>query len=346
MNNIITTRDLAMVTSDIQYAQRRGAEQLVSNLIEIGRLLVEARTMVEPKDWEGYIWDNFGYSTSSADNWIKLYKEYGDNQESLFSSFRDSQTFGRMSYTKLLALAAIPAEEREEFVEKNHVEDLSTRQLQQLIKERDEAVQAKEEAEKHLDTVGKKVLDMEAREKAYKKELEAAQQAQAAAEKSKAEIVKTLEGKLDELDKAQAAERAIKKELEKARENPDVPESVMERLRREAEAQAAEKATEDIRRELDVAKRAVEEADKARKAAEAAVKEAEEKVLQAQRAAKMQDPDVAVFQSFYIQLQETWNRTVGAYQKVRQRDDVSAANCCRALMAAINKFQSDIAGEV
>lgn len=45
MSEIVTVRDLAMVTSDIQYAQRQGARQLASNLIEIGRLLVEAKTM-------------------------------------------------------------------------------------------------------------------------------------------------------------------------------------------------------------------------------------------------------------------------------------------------------------
>ena len=58
----------------------------------------------------------------------------------------------------------------------------------------------------------------------------------------------------------------------------------------------------------------------------------------------MQNPDVAVFQTLYIQLQETWNRTVGAYQKVRQADEAAADSCRRALNAAISKFQSDIAG--
>ena len=56
----------------------------------------------------------------------------------------------------------------------------------------------------------------------------------------------------------------------------------------------------------------------------------------------MQNPDVAVFQSLYIQLQENWNRTVGAYQKVRQTDETSAANCLRALTAMIEKFRADI----
>ena len=188
MSEIVTVRDLAMVTSDIQYAQRQGARQLASNLIEIGRLLVEAKTMVEPKNWDKYIWDNFGYSTSSADNWMKLYREYGDNQESLFDSFTNSQTFGKLSYTQLLALTALPAEERSEFVENNDVENMSTRQLQQAIRERDEARKAADAAETELAGV-KTALDKARRDAASDAEeinskLHQAQEARANAEKS------------------------------------------------------------------------------------------------------------------------------------------------------------------
>ena len=188
MSEIVTVRDLAMVTSDIQYAQRQGARQLASNLIEIGRLLVEAKTMVESKNWDKYIWDNFGYSTSSADNWMKLYREYGDNQESLFDSFTNSQTFGKLSYTQLLALTALPAEERSEFVENNDVENMSTRQLQQAIRERDEARKAADAAETEL-AGAKTALDKARRDAAADAEeinskLHQAQEARANAEKS------------------------------------------------------------------------------------------------------------------------------------------------------------------
>ena len=77
MSEIVTVRDLAMVTSDIQYAQRQGARQLASNLIEIGRLLVEAKTMVEPKSWDKYIYHDkvlckckvYGLTHSEATDW-------------------------------------------------------------------------------------------------------------------------------------------------------------------------------------------------------------------------------------------------------------------------------------
>ena len=119
----------------------------------------------------------------------------------------------------------------------------------------------------------------------------------------------------------------------------------MEQMRNEVAADAAKKATEDLQKQLAAAQEQAESATKAREKAEAATKEAQEKLAAAERAAKMQNPDVAVFQSLYIQLQETWNRAVGAYNKVQQADETSAANCKRALDAAIQKFQSDIAGK-
>ena len=63
----------------------------------------------------------------------------------------------------------------------------------------------------------------------------------------------------------------------------------------------------------------------------------------AQKAVQMANPDLAVFQNLYIQLQETWNRTVGAYQKVKTNDEGAAGNCMKALEAALAKFHSDIA---
>lgn len=219
MSEIVTVRDLAMVTSDIQYAQRQGARQLASNLIEIGRLLVEAKTMVEPKSWDKYIWDNFGYSTSSADNWMKLYREYGDNQESLFDSFTNSQTFGKLSYTQLLALTALPAEERSEFVENNDVENMSTRQLQQAIRERDEARKVAAAAENELAGV-KAALDKARYDAASDAEeinskLHQAQEARANAEKSEShalDMVKKLEKQLSD---AKAAETSAKEDLKR-----------------------------------------------------------------------------------------------------------------------------------
>lgn len=335
MSEMITVRDLAMVTSDIQYAQRQGARQLASNLIEIGRLLVEAKTMVAPADWEKYIWDNFGYSTSSADNWMKLYREYGDNQESLFDSFRDSQTFGKLSYTQLLALTALPAEERSAFVESHDVENMSTRQLQQAIRERDEARKAQEEAEQRAEEleslVEKRKQDAaraadEANRLANDQKLraETAEQDKARAEKSEQNALNLVEKLKKQLADATAAEESAKADLKKAKENPDIPESIMAQLRREAEASAAEKAAADIQKQLAAAEEKAKEETKAREAAEAAAREAQDKLVAAQKSTKLSNPDVMSVNVLGQQVLSIWNTIKGHRMKAVAADPNNA----------------------
>ena len=329
MSEIVTVRDLAMVTSDIQYAQRQGARQLASNLIEIGRLLVEAKTMVEPKSWDKYIWDNFGYSTSSADNWMKLYREYGDNQESLFDSFTNSQTFGKLSYTQLLALTALPAEERSEFVENNDVENMSTRQLQQAIRERDEARKVAAAAENELAGV-KAALD------------KARYDAASNAEKSEShalDMVKKLEKQLSD---AKAAETSAKEDLKKAKNNPDIPESIMERLRKEAEAKAAEQAAADVQKRLDAAQSKMQAAVKAKAAAEAAAKEAQDKLVAAQKAEKISNPDVMSINVLGKQLLTTWNTIKGHRIKAVAADPANAEPIRKFLQYVITQMTGDM----
>lgn len=140
MSELQTVRKIADVTRDI----RIKTGQFLMDAIDIGRLLYEAKAMVEPGKWSQYIAEELPFSHSWANNYMRLYKELGDNQVSLFG---DSQALGNLRPTQALELLALPAEERQEFVETHDVEHMSTRDLHQAIRERDEARKAKEEAE-------------------------------------------------------------------------------------------------------------------------------------------------------------------------------------------------------
>lgn len=342
MNEIITARDLAMVTSDIQGAQKRGAIQLVSSLIEIGGLLVEAKGMVEPKDWEKYIWDNFGYSTSTADNWMKLYREYGDDQASFFNKLQDSQTFGKLSYTKLLALTDIPAEERLEFVEQNHVEDMSTRQLQQAIKERDEARKKLEEsedklldAEAHLEDAQwdlekarTRATDAEAENKELRSKAEKAQKAQSAAEAD----LKKLKKKLSD---AEAAAQKAQEEAKKAAENPEVPESVMEKMRAEIAEEEAKKAAADLQKQLEAAQKNVDAANRARE-------DAEQKLQAQQKASTMANPDVAVFKERLQQVSADFDRLKDVVERICGTDPNTGDQLKAVTLQLLDKLRKEI----
>ncbi len=325
MNEIVTVRDIEMVTSDIRYAQRQGARQLLSNLIEIGRLLVEAKSMVAHGEWGKYLEEKVDYSQSTANNLMKLYQEYGSDQESFFGSFANSQAFGKLSYTQALALLALPAEDRESFAEEHDPETTSTRDWEKAIREREEQLQesqrkqvAAEEAAKQAKAA---VADQEQKRLALEK---AAKDAQAARDEALGKVVKLQES----LKKAKDSEKAVKEALAKAKENPEVPEAMMESLRQEVAAEAAQKATEALQSKL--------------VAAEKAAREAEQKMAAAQKQLQLASPEAAVFKVIFTQVQEDFNRLQGALLKVEQADPVTGAKLRKAVQALLSKLSGEV----
>ena len=101
--------------------------------------------MLPHGQWGTYIKEQVGYSQSTANNLMRIFEEYGTAQQSIFGPEAISQAIGNLSYTKALRLLALPADEREAFVEEHNVEDMSTRELEAAIKERDDALRRAEE---------------------------------------------------------------------------------------------------------------------------------------------------------------------------------------------------------
>lgn len=197
-----TVRTPEIVAAEIRQIADQTRKMVLNSSIEIGKRLCEAKEMVPHGEWAAWLEKNVDFSQSSANNFMKIYTEYGDIQGELWGASAKSQTFGNLSYSQAVALLAVPAEEREEFVKENHVEDMSTREMQEAIKARDEALAAVEKAEKKL----QKDLDF-----ANKKlELEKKQHdtLMKAAEKNK-------EDQLAEIER-------LKAELAAAEERPDV----------------------------------------------------------------------------------------------------------------------------
>lgn len=337
MSNIVTARDIEMVTSDIHYAQRQGARQLLSNLIEIGRLLVEAKSMVPHGEWGKYLEERVNYSQSTANNYMKLYQEYGDNQESFFNSFSNSQAFGNLTYTQAIALLALPAEERQEFAEANNVADMSTRQLEQAIRERNEERAARERAEELAEKAKQELLAQEKATAAEKDNVARLRDLQVKAKGEANAANEKVEKLQKQLEKAKANEKAAKEALAKAQENPEIPEAMMESLRQQVAAEAAQKATEDLQKELDAA-------NKAKETAERNAEQAEQKLAAAQKQLQLSSPDAAVFKTLFGQVQEDFNRLQGALLKVQQSDPETGEKLRKAVKTLLDKLAEDISG--
>lgn len=131
MTEITTTRTAGTIAAEI----RTFTASMLNNIIEIGRRLCEAKELIPYGSFGDWVRRETGYSVSTANNFMRIFNEYGAAQGCLFGAEAESQTFGKLSYSKALALLAVPAEERERFAEEHHVEDMSTRELQEAIRE-------------------------------------------------------------------------------------------------------------------------------------------------------------------------------------------------------------------
>lgn len=332
MNEIVemTGRTAATIAAEIRMLDRQAAGICMNYIIEIGRRLVEAKSMVADGMWLEYIKTELNYEKSTAQNYMRLYERYGTGQQSMFGTFAETETFGRLTYTQALALLQVPDEDLMEFTEANDVENMSTRELKQAIKERDAAVAAKEEAfaqvgelQARVDTQNDQVDKLAADLKVVSGDYEAK--------------VAEVEKLRNDLRSAKEKEASAKSALKKAKENPDIPEAVMEKLRTEAEAAATEKATADAKKKLDTAAKELETVRED-------LRRTKEKMEAAQKEAKLQNPDAAVFKALFEQVQSDFNRLTGVLMKIRQTDPELGGKLSSAVDALVRKLHKDIGG--
>lgn len=125
-------RPLADITAEIRFYKA----QTVSNILEIGRRLTEAKAQLGHGQWLGWLEKEVEFSERTAQNFMRLAESYSN-----------PQTSADLGMYKMLALLAVPDGEREAFIEAKHevrgelktVKEMSVRQLEQAIRERDEA---------------------------------------------------------------------------------------------------------------------------------------------------------------------------------------------------------------
>ena len=169
-NKLSLNRTPELIAAEIVDIKNQTKKMLIYNSIEIGRRLCEAKELVEHGEWGKWLEEKVDYSKSTANNLMKVFKEYGSDQLTLLDNNVKSQAFGSLSYTQAVELLKIPEEEREQFVEENHVEDMSTRELKKAIAELEQAKKDKEELKKTSQNAINENLSLKQKMKKIEKE--------------------------------------------------------------------------------------------------------------------------------------------------------------------------------
>ena len=300
-------RDIETITGEILEAKRAGGEAILT----IGRCLIEAKEQLPHGEWLPWLNERVEFSERTARNFMRLAREWSNRQ-----------ALADLGAAKALTLLALPPEEREQFVEEHNVVDMTSRQLQQAIKERDEARAAAEHAQA---------------------DAAAAEQARAKMADDMRLLNARLEGSREDRDQAirdrekaiQDADR-LEKELEELKNRP-VDVAVETVVDQKAIDKARAEAVAEMRAKLDVAKAAKSKAEEKRKAAEEALAAAREQLerlrKEEKRAELSADKDLAQFELLFGQAQETVNKMHGILLKVKSRDEDAAGRLGKALRA-------------
>lgn len=313
-----TVRDIDTITGEILDAKRVGGEAIIT----IGQRLIEAKALLSHGEWLPWLNDRVELSERQAQRFMRLASEWSN-----------PTALSDLGATKALQLLALPESEREEFLSEAHqvngeektVIDMTSRELEKAIKERDEARKAAEQAQ--ADT-------------------RAAQEARASMEQSLQVANELLDRTRMDVKAAHDVTSQLEKQLAELKAAPvevavmEVDQVQLDAARAEGEAARAAEITQ-LQVKLDKAKADKEKADEKRKEAEAAADilrlQLEEAAKSRAQAAAMADPEMAKFEIYFNQAQEVANKLRGLLIKARSREDQTAADKLARAMAALGE---------
>ena len=326
-------RSIQEITADAVRYQMAGADAVIG----LGNCLIEAKAQLPHGEWLSWLSENLNLSDRVAQHLMLIARNCSN-----------TNALSYLGKTKVLTILALPPEERALFLDADYipegseksVSEMTTRELQQVIRERDAANRERDIAQRqlkrsqeNLQAANKQIDDICERLHATQKSEEEALAKASHAEESRLKMEEDM--------------RLVNAELEELRNRPiDVAVQVQ---RDEA---AIEKARQEVRAEmqsrLDEANAALDEANAAaKKAAEsesALRQELSETRKAAERNAVTENAQIiSDFTSYYNQTQELVNKMNGIVLKLSQKDPETAGKLNNALAALGDAIKKEAA---
>ena len=369
MNEIIETtgtevtdvRQAEILAREINTIKSQTLRVVLQSSIDIGERLTRAKALVAHGEWEKWLADNVDYSQSTANNLMKIYREYSDNQYDLFSSKPKSEIFGELTYSQAVALFALPAHEREDFVGSHDMSDMSVSELNEEIKrlksekestdKKNELLEASlakaEEASRNITAAESDFRRLESELKDAKDALsEETTRAEDAEKRAEA-----LTGDIEALRKALAEAEKKQKDAEPEQISiDDVPESEIEKLRSEIEKELETKYAEKekaSKAQFEATLKSEREADAAERAElNAVIEKLEADKAKLDEKSKRGESTVAVqqFAALFEAFQEDFNRMFSKLTVLESNDSEVGAKI-RAALGRVVSGMSERIGE-
>lgn len=140
MDDLITTQDNAVALPQLELEIKFYLGQTAQNIIEVGKRLIQAKSLVNHGHWQNWLEKNFQLKERSARNFMECAERYGNRQ-----------TFANLGYSQMIALLSLPdAEETEKFIaekaaEQKNVAEMTIKELREAIAEHKKKIAEQDE---------------------------------------------------------------------------------------------------------------------------------------------------------------------------------------------------------
>ncbi len=229
----LPSRTIEEISADI----RMRAQHMARDYIAIGRDLLDAKELLGHGKFLPWLRE-MGFGVSAADKWMRLASEID----------LDSP-LAELPPTKVMALLSLPAGERETFAQENDVDSKSAAEIKRLIKEKDDALRARNEMAAALEKEKDNTKIYQDSAVHWKQQADYRAQRIEELQTQEPRTVKVIEAPDDyqELKMAAAHHQAEMEEAAQAAEEAEsraaAAEAELARLRREQHGQPADKYT-------------------------------------------------------------------------------------------------------
>ncbi len=299
-----TQRTIETITSEILELKKQAGKALLG----IGQRLIEAKETLPHGEWLPWLTERVEFSERTAQYYMQLAREW-----------TNPQSIADLGATKAFKLLALPAEEREAFIQERNVVDMSARELAQAIKERDEARAEAEQAAVDQRVAEQARAKMEEDMGLLNARLASAKDAKELAEQE----AHRLEAELAEL-KARPVEVAVETVVDQA---------AIDKARAEAVA--------EMQAKLDKAKEDKKKAEAKRKEVQNQLEAAQRKLEEQAKAEKRENLDGnkewAQFELLFNQAKSHANRMLELLSYARGREDQATAQIMEKAMMALSQ---------
>ena len=211
----LTEFNLEKITAEVIVLK----DQMAQNIVEIGKRFILVRDNLQHGEFINWVTNEVDFSQRTTYNFIKIAEVFSNS---------NLQPVANLGTRKLLALAGLDEEDRQEVMEENNVEDMTAKELEQVVKEKKEIKKQLEAEQEYSNELQEEIKKKENQIRILQTEIENIQIPEK--EIIEKEVVKEVVPENLILEK-----QSLEKELETLRKRAEKAENTISRMKLDKE---------------------------------------------------------------------------------------------------------------